>query len=72
MPNVSGAEFLKNYDLKKHPKTKVIVFSNMDTPVLRSELSGLGVTAYFTKSEYTPKQLMDIIDNTLEDKTATS
>ena len=70
MPSVSGAEFLKKYDLKKHPNTKVIVFSNMDTPVLRSELSGLGVTAYFTKSEYTPKQLMEIIDNTLNDKPA--
>ena len=72
MPNISGAEFLKNYDLKKHPTTKVIVFSNMDTPVLRSELSGLGVTAYFTKSEYTPKQLVNIIDNTLKDKSTTS
>lgn len=66
MPEVNGMEFLKKYDLKKHPQTKVIVFSNMDTPMLRSQLSALGVDQYLTKSEYTPKQVMTIIDNTLK------
>ena len=42
MPEVNGMEFLKNYDLKKHPQTKVIVFSNMDSPGLRHELLELG------------------------------
>ncbi len=65
MPEVNGMEFLKKYD--KQPQTKVIVFSNMDTPVLRSEVSTLGVDLYLTKSEYTPKQLMGIIENTLKD-----
>jgi DNA-binding response OmpR family regulator len=66
MPDVNGVEFLRQYDLKKHPQTKVIVFSNMDSPVLRAELSELGVTAYLIKSEYTPKELMDVVENTLK------
>lgn len=65
MPEVNGIEFLKKYDLKKHPQTKVIVFSNMDTPQLRSDLSALGATLYLTKSEYTPKELMGIVEKTL-------
>ncbi len=66
MPEVNGMEFLKKYDLKKHPQTKVIVFTNMDNPTLRSEASGLGVELYLTKSQYTPKELMEIIAHTLE------
>lgn len=66
MPEVNGVEFLKKYDLKKHPEVKVIVFTNMDTPTLRNELSELGAKLYLTKSEYTPKELMDIVDSTLK------
>lgn len=66
MPEVNGTEFLKQFDLKRHPGTKVIVFSNMDNPTLRTELSALGATLYLTKSEYTPKELMKIVDHTLK------
>ena len=66
MPGVNGPEFLKRFDLKKHPQTKVIVFTNMDHPTLRAELSALGADMYLTKSEYTPQELMTIIDNTLK------
>ena len=66
MPGVNGMEFLKKFDLKMHPQTKVIVFTNMDHPTLRAELSALGINMYLTKSEYTPKELMKIIDSTLK------
>ncbi len=66
MPEVNGMEFLKKFDLKKHPQTKVIVFTNMDNPTLRSEASALGANVYLTKSEYTPKELMQIVDQTLK------
>ena len=66
MPEVNGIEFLRKFDLKKHPQTKVIVFTNMDNPILRTELSALGVNLYLTKSEYTPKELMKIVDSTLK------
>ncbi len=66
MPEVNGMEFLKKFDTTKHPGTKVIVFTNMDNPTLRSQLSTLGANLYLTKSEYTPKELMNIVDNTLK------
>ena len=66
MPEVNGMEFLKKFDIKKHPQTKVIVFTNMDNPILRTELSALGVNLYLTKSEYNPKELMGIVNNTLK------
>lgn len=69
MPEVNGLEFLNKFDLKKHPQTKVIVFTNMDNPMLRAQLAAQGITLYLTKSEYTPKELMGIVDNTLR-KTA--
>jgi len=66
MPKVNGAEFLESYDLKKHPQTKVIVFSNMDSPVLEHQMADLGVNLYLVKAEYTPKELMGIIDGALK------
>lgn len=66
MPEVNGMEFLKKFDTKKHPQTKVIVFTNMDNPILRAELTALGINLYLTKSEYTPKELMSIVDQTLK------
>lgn len=66
MPEVNGMEFLNKFDLKKHPQTKVIVFTNMDNPILRAQLAALGINQYLTKSEYTPKELMGIVDQALK------
>jgi len=66
MPEVNGMEFLKKYDLKEHPQTKVIVFSNMDSPGLRHELSELGANLYLVKSEFTPQELMNVIERMLQ------
>lgn len=71
MPDVNGTEFLKQYDASKHPNTKVIVFSNMDSPLLRHQLSDLGVNLYLVKSEYTPKELMDVVEGALQAKPPT-
>jgi DNA-binding response OmpR family regulator len=65
MPEVNGLEFLKKYDIAKHPGTKVIVFSNMESPILRQQLTDLGANLYLVKSEYTPKELMDIVEAAL-------
>ncbi|HSX30615.1 MAG TPA: response regulator [Candidatus Saccharimonadales bacterium] len=66
MPKVNGTEFLTAYDLTKHPQTKVIVFSNMDSPVLRHQLDDLGVNLYLVKADYTPQQLMGVIEGALK------
>jgi DNA-binding response OmpR family regulator len=72
MPVVNGMEFLRKYDLKKHPQTKVIVFTNMDSPGLRHELSELGANLYLVKSEFTPKELMRVIEKELQSPPADS
>jgi two-component system alkaline phosphatase synthesis response regulator PhoP len=66
MPKVNGAEFLRSYDLKKHPQTKVIVFSNMDSPILEHQLSDLGANLYLVKSAYTPQEIMGIVESMLK------
>ena len=66
MPEFNGMEFLKKFDIKKHPQTKVIVFTNMDNPNLRAQLLALGIDQYLTKAEYTPKELMGIVEHTLK------
>jgi DNA-binding response OmpR family regulator len=67
MPNLNGLEFLQRYDAKrKHPATKIIVFSNMSVP---SDVKGameLGATKYVTKSSFTPKEMESVIKEVLE------
>lgn len=71
MPGVNGIEFLKNYDLKKHPNTKVIVFSNMHSLALEQQLTELGANLYLVKSQHTPKEVMVIIGDMLKPKAST-
>lgn len=68
MPNVGGLEFLQTYDLTKHPETKVIVFSNLASPELGQEAKKLGAVRYLTKSKLTPKELADVVKETLAQK----
>lgn len=66
MPNVGGLEFLKRYDLKnKHPKVKVIVFSNMSMPETIEEAMSLGATKYTLKATTSPKELAALVAQTL-------
>ncbi|HSX41636.1 MAG TPA: response regulator [Candidatus Saccharimonadales bacterium] len=62
MPNLNGLEFLKAFDAKnKHPKTKIIVFSNMSVPSDVKDAMQLGASKYLTKSSFTPKEMVGII-----------
>lgn len=63
MPNMDGIEFLKTFDIKqKHPQTKVIVFSNMSVPESVNQAVELGATKYLNKSTFTPKEMVEMID----------
>jgi CheY-like chemotaxis protein len=44
MPNQGGLEFLRAYNIKNHPKVKIVVFSNMASPELYDEAKQLGAT----------------------------
>lgn len=73
MPHMHGIEFLRQYDIKgKHPHTKVIVFSNMDSSDLQQQAADLGVTRYEVKSRFSPNELVELINETLAQDDATA
>lgn len=67
MPHIGGIEFLKKYELKKkHPKVKVIVFSNLDTQSEIDEAYELGAQTYMLKAWASPKELARLVKETLK------
>ncbi len=69
MPRVSGIEFLRSYQLSaKHPGVKVIVFSNLDTQKEIDEAYALGAEKYMLKAWASPKELVRLVQETLEAK----
>jgi DNA-binding response OmpR family regulator len=67
MPRMGGIDFLKSYDLtNKHPNTKVIVFSNLDTQSEIDEAYSLGAHKYMLKAWASPKELVKMLNNMLE------
>jgi DNA-binding response OmpR family regulator len=67
LPHMSGMEFLKSFQPKQHPQTHVIMCSNFSEPKFKAEASDLGVRAYLTKSNVTPKEIAAVIDKTLKE-----
>lgn len=69
MPEVGGIEFLKAYRLtKKHPKVRVIIFSNLDMQKEIDEAFALGASKYMLKSWASPNELIKMIDAQLAGK----
>lgn len=66
MLNLGGVDFLKGFDSTKHPNTKVIVVSNLDSPNVIEKAKSLGVTDYLIKSQYTPAQLVSVVEGWLK------
>lgn len=68
MPKMSGIEFLNEYKpAKKHPKVKIIVFSNLDTQNEIDKAYDLGAHKYMLKAWASPKELARFVSNTLEE-----
>ncbi|MGB4759101.1 MAG: response regulator [Candidatus Saccharimonadales bacterium] len=66
MPNMTGVEFLEAYNIKKkHPNVQVIVFSNYDMQDEIDEAYRLGATRYLLKAWASPREILQIIQNTL-------
>jgi len=71
MPTLNGLEFLRRFDAPaKHPRTKIIVFSNMSVPSDVKDAMQLGATKYLTKSSFTPKEIESIIQEVLVEEVA--
>jgi CheY-like chemotaxis protein len=68
MPRMDGNEFLRKYELKqKHPHTKVIVFSNLDTDKEVEEAYSYGAQKYMLKAWASPKELVHLVSDVLAD-----
>jgi two-component system, OmpR family, response regulator VicR len=66
MPRMDGIGFLEHYDLlKKHSDVKVIVFSNYDMQKEIDEAYRLGAERYILKAWASPKELLQVVENTL-------
>jgi DNA-binding NtrC family response regulator len=68
MPRMHGIEFLKQFEAPKHPETKIIVFSNMETSDLVKQAMDAGAYRYEVKSKFSPKELAKLVDQTLADR----
>jgi DNA-binding response OmpR family regulator len=69
MPKMHGIEFLRAYDVKhKHPKTRIIAFSNMRSDDLEKQAKDLGAERYEVKANFTPTQLANMVLETLESR----
>jgi CheY-like chemotaxis protein len=67
MPRMDGIEFLQHYNLKEeHPKVKIIVFSNYDMQKEIDEAYRLGAERYILKAWASPKELLQVVENTLD------
>lgn len=66
MPGISGLDFLKQNNVHhRYPDTKIVAFSNIETPRVVAEAKGLGITSYFLKVNVTPHQMVDVIKKML-------
>ncbi len=71
MPGISGLDFLRNNNVHhRYPATKIIAFSNIETPRVVEEAKSLGITSYFLKVNVTPHQMVDIIKGMMGGKPA--
>lgn len=64
MPEMDGIGFLKAFDALGHPKTKIIVFSNLSLPEKIEEAIQLGAISWQVKAMFTPKEMIDLIKST--------
>lgn len=59
MPIMNGIEFLEKVNIvKKYPKTKVLVLSNLSDKETVNQVITLGATKHMVKSSLSPSQLV--------------
>ena len=72
MPNKDGLEFLDDFNEieynSSNEKPKIIVFSNLDSESEIDKAYGLGADKYLLKAWVSPKELLKVIDQVLEEK----
>jgi DNA-binding response OmpR family regulator len=67
MPHSDGLDFLKKAKIKKNfPETKVVVFSNLSSLDKIDDMLRLGALRHILKSSLSPRELVQVIRETLE------
>ena len=67
MPIMGGLEFLQHFDLvTKHPKVKVLIFTNMENSPEVNEAYKLGAHRCIIKSWTAPHNLARVVKDTLQ------
>jgi DNA-binding response OmpR family regulator len=66
MPNKTGLEFLKEYDVKKHPDVKIIILTNLGEEKQVKESMALGAHRYILKAHASPQQLASIVNHVVK------
>ncbi len=68
LPRENGTEFLEKLRREEEiGNTKVIAYSNYDDNNARERAMELGAMDYLIKTNYTPKEIIDIINKYLEE-----
>ncbi|MAG28772.1 hypothetical protein CL632_01330 [bacterium] len=62
LPKMDGYEILKTLTLKEKKQAPIIIFSVSTEPLSRKKLRELGVADWIMKSEITPDQVIDKIN----------
>ena len=63
MPALSGLDFLREFDAKNHPETKIVVFSNLSDPEQMEQTLELGAARYVIKSDLSLDQLIKLLQS---------
>lgn len=69
MPEMSGLDFLRRLGAPKGlAGTKVIALSNVDTTDVVTDATKLGAVGYLIKVDFTPHQVLDVVNQQLAKK----
>ena len=66
MPIMGGLELLEKYELKDHPKVRVLIFTNMENSPEVTKAYNLGATRCIIKSWTAPQNLNKVVNETLK------
>ena len=65
MPRLSGKEVLKQLDKTRHPKMKIVVYSNLSDSETEQEVLNNGADKFILKSSMTPQELVQMEDEVM-------
>lgn len=66
MPKLSGLQFLEAYQPKKHPKTTIIILSNIGDDNEVKKAMDLGAYKYIVKAHASPDELSALVNHLIQ------